>query len=294
MNRPMGVACIVAAQILAGSTYMMTATALQGFAPLALVFWTSAIAGLLLLPVSVSQWPYPRHLWPRLAVAGLMGYGASVVAATHGVRLSGPLTTGLLIGMQPVALVLLSAIWLKESLDVRKTAAVLMGLAGTAVLLRFDAWTSTQAFDGRSAGILLLVLAALLAAVRSLIAKTVLDQVKPLAYTGITTLLAVGPIAAAAWPQIGVADYALHRTSWAAMAYLAVVGTVGCRFLGCKALLHMPVSETAPYFFLQPFVGTFLGALWESRWLTARELTGGGLILAGAGLALDGVFRRPS
>jgi drug/metabolite transporter (DMT)-like permease len=290
MSRAKGVAFIVAAQVLAASTPTMAAKALQGFTPLALVFWTSVLGGLILLPAVVSQWASYRARWPLLAAAGVLGYGACVVASTTGVRLSGPMTTSLLSGLQPVALLLLSTAWLKEPLDGRKIAAVLLGLAGAAVLLNSS--FSARIFEGRSLGVLLLVAAALLAAVRSLLAKKALAAVSPLGFAGITTILAIAPIAAAAGPQINVSGLLAHKGAWAAMAGLAVVGTVGCRFLGCKALVHMPASETAPYFFLQPLAGALMGAAWESRWLSEHELAGGLLILAGAGLALGRALPR--
>lgn len=286
MNRR-GIAYIVTAQILAGTTYAVTAEALKGFSPLILVFCRTLIAGIMLLPVVIAERPYRRSDWLRLAAAGTLGSGTAMVFATTGLKLCGPAAAGLVGGMQPMAILVLSAFMLKESLTARKFTSVLLGIAGAMTLMGIGGSSALGLLNSHSKGILYMMIYAVLAAFLPVLAKPILGRVRPLAYTGITTLLALGPIAAAAWPQIRFSGSTIPLLSWVALIYLAVVGSIACRFLGCKALMHLPASEIAPYFFLQPLFGAFFGAAWEGRLLVPRELAGGALILAGVTLATN-------
>ena len=144
---------IAVSNILGGSTYAVTTVALKGFAEKDLILLRMALCALLFVPLA---WSGRKRLakatrgdWARMAAVGIFGYALPLALGTYGVKLSSATSASLLVGVEPVTIVLLSALFLGESLTGLKIISLILGLAG-ALLIAFQGLpTLSGAFSDR-------------------------------------------------------------------------------------------------------------------------------------------------
>lgn len=124
-----------------GLPYLLIKESVAGFSPVTVVFVRTAVAALLLVPVSLWRGellPVLRR-WPALLAFTAIEIGVPWVLLSHAeTRLSSSLA-GLLIGALPaVAALLVLVAGGDERLGPRRWSGVLVGFAGVAVLVGFD------------------------------------------------------------------------------------------------------------------------------------------------------------
>jgi drug/metabolite transporter (DMT)-like permease len=219
--------------------------------------------------------------WALMTAVGTFGYALPLALGNYGQTLSTASSAALFIGMEPVSIVVLSCLFLGESMTPLKLLSMVAGLAG-ATLIAFQGPPHFAALGGRLAGDLVLAAAGCCWALYTVIGKPVLARVEPLDYTAVTTVLCFLAVAAWTGPEISPSGWRAAATSaWLAIFYLAVVGS----FLGALfwnvVLRRVEPSRQANSIFLQPLVGVALGAGLLGDPLTCWTAAGGALVLAG-------------
>lgn len=278
---PVSFALLVTTNILGGSSYAATTYALRGFTPAEAAFWRTAIGCILFLFAGL---PALRRLrlstgeWLRLAAVGFFGYAFPLVVGNLGQHLSSATNASILIGVEPVSLILLSAVFLGEPLTLLKWGSVLCGFSGAALVVSQgrlpDFGSSTLRGD------LLLFLHGFCWALYSVIGKPLLKKIEPLAFTAVTTVFALVPISLAAWPSMSAGRAEpVGGSAVGGIVYLAVVVTFLSTSLWNKALQRVPASVMANFIFLQPLVGVLFGVLVQGERFSAWSAAGGAMIL---------------
>ena len=277
---------IAVSNILGGSTYAVTTEALKGFPEKDLILLRMALCAALFLPFA---WLGRRRLakatrgdWARIAAVGLFGYALPLALGTYGVKLSSATSASLLVGMEPVAIVLLSALFLGEALSGLKVVSLALGLSG-ALLIAFQGFpTLSGAFTNRLKGDLILATHGCCWALYSVLGKSALKRVDPLDFTAVTSIIGFLGVAAWAWPGTQPAAWhAVPLRAWLAMAYLAVAGGFLAVILWNVALKKVEASKVANFIFLQPGVGVLLGVGLQGDPMTAWSMAGGALVVGG-------------
>ena len=195
---------IAVSNILGGSTYAVTTAALKGFPEKDLLLLRMALCAALFLPLA---WRGRRRLvaasredWARIAAVGIFGYALPLALGTYGVKMSSATSASLLIGMEPVAIVLLSAAFLGESLTGLKIASLALGLAGATLIAFQGLPTFAGAFTDRLKGDMILAAHGVCWALYSVLGKSALKRVDPLDFTAATSIIGFLGVAAWAWP----------------------------------------------------------------------------------------------
>lgn len=276
---------VLAANFLGGSAYFATAFALKEFTPAQAAFWRTFFAAVLFLPFSIRglrRGSIATGDWLRMAAVGVFGYAAPLMVGNMGQDLSSATNASLLVAVEPISVIFLSAYFLGEAWTKPKVTSLVLSLFGSVliVLQGIPFWNAqiTPHFKGDA----LLFFHGFLWSLYTVIGKPVLRAVDPMTFTAITTVIAALPLAWAAgpWP-LGLETAPLAPPTLAAVAYLAVFST----FLGTltwnKALQMIPASQLANFIFLQPLVGTVSGVFLLKDSFTLWSACGGGLILLG-------------
>lgn len=277
---------IAVSNILGGSTYAVTTEALKAFAEKDLILLRMALCAILFLPF---VWLGRRRLtkatrgdWARIAAVGLFGYALPLALGTYGVKLSSATSASLLVGIEPVTIVLLSALFLGEALTGLTIISLILGLSG-ALLIAFQGFpTLSGVFTDRLKGDLILATHGCCWALYSVLGKSALKRVDPLDFTAITSV--IGFFGVAVWALPGVepsAWAAVPGAAWLAMTYLAVAGGFLAVILWNVALKKVEASKVANFIFLQPVVGVALGVGLQGDTLTGWSMAGGALVLGG-------------
>lgn len=273
-----------------GSTYLAIRVAVETMPPFALAAARFALAGGLLmgfLRLRGAAWPTSRQ-WRNAAVSGvflLLGGNGLVTWAEQTIPSS---ITALLIGAGPVFVVLVEWAWPGGTRPTALTfGAMLLGFAGVAWLAA--PWE--QASPGAGAGVASLDLGGVLAilaacvswAVGAIHGRHVREPAPPFVAAAAQMLagsVALGLVAVvrgefAAWDLAATAP-----RSWAAFAYLVLVGSLAGYSAFVWLMKHSTPARTATYAYVNPVVAVFLGWLLLDESVTARTLAASAVILA--------------
>lgn len=272
--------------ILGGSTYAVTTAALRGFSEKDLILLRMALCALLFVPMA---WSGRRRLakatrgdWARMLGVGLFGYALPLALGTYGVKMSSATSAALLVGVEPVTIILLSAVFLGEGLTGLKIASLILGLTG-AMLIAFQGLpTFSGAFSDRLKGDLILAFHGSCWALYSVLGKSALKRVNALDFTAITSI--IGFIGVGLWAAPGAAPSLWAEVPlryWLAMIYLAAAGGFLAVILWNVALEKVEASKVANFIFLQPVVGVLLGVFLQGDPFSGWSMAGGSLVLGG-------------
>jgi len=277
---------VALSNIIGGSTYAVTAAALKGFPEKDLMLLRMALCAVLFIPFA---WAGRRRLaaasredWTRMAVVGLFGFAFPLALSTYGLKLSTAASASLLLGMEPVTIVLLSAVFLGERMTGLKWLSLALGLIG-AMLVAFQGLpTSSVLFDSAVKGNLILAAHGCFWALYTVVGKSALERVDPMDFTAATSIIGFVGVAAWAWSGTTPSAWpAVPAASWLAMTYLAAAGGFLAVILWNIGLKKIEASRLANFIFLQPVVGVLLGVALQGDVLTGWSMAGGALVLGG-------------
>jgi drug/metabolite transporter (DMT)-like permease len=236
----------------------------------------SLAAALLLVVMAVRRLPVPRgRALTGALLYGALNFGAAFALAYYAlVRLHAGLGQTLL-ALVPLATLLLAVAQRQERLRAAAVIGTLLALAGVAVI--------SQAPSGGSVplGSLLAALASAVCIAQAAVLVRRFPAVHPVTMNavGMTTgaaLLLVGSVLAGE-PRL----LPQRTTTWAAVGYLVVVGSVVVFVLYLVVLRYWAASRAAYGFVLIPFVTVVLSAWLDDEPLGPGLLLGGLLVLAG-------------
>tara|TARA_B110000977_G_scaffold180813_1_gene240901 strand:+ start:458 stop:1360 length:903 start_codon:yes stop_codon:yes gene_type:complete len=169
--------------------------------------------------------------------------------------------------LAPIYVTIGAAVFLGERLAARRIVAVLLGLAGAAIILR-------PGFREVSDGHLAMLMAAVVFAGSYLLAKIMADEVKPGVVVGLLSVfvtIGLAPFAFADWVTPNARELAF-------LAGVAVFATAG-HYTMTLAFAAAPMTVTQPVTFLQLIWATLLGALWFGEAVDIWVILGGIVIL---------------
>jgi drug/metabolite transporter (DMT)-like permease len=208
-------------------------------------------------------------------VFGALNIGAAFALAYYAlVRLHAGFGQ-IVLALVPLATLLLAVVWRQERLRVGAVVGTLFALAGIAVMSRAPLRTDVPAVSVVAAVGSALCVAQAAVLVRRFPAVHPVTMNAVGMATGAALLLSG---AAAAGEPLVLPERA---ATWAALAYLVVVGSVVVFVLYLVVLARWSASRTAYTFVLIPFVTVVLSAWLDDEPLGAALVLGGLLVLAG-------------
>jgi drug/metabolite transporter (DMT)-like permease len=224
-----------------------------------------------------------------LVTMAVLGYALPLVLGSYGLRRSTATNAALLIGTEPLGVVLLSALVLGESLTRARTIALVLGIVGATVLVTNGIPFLTVTYALHPVGDLLLVAHGFAWAVYTVAAKGLLARHDPLAVSTASLLIALPFLIppAAMEARTFAWDPSQLPPALAAAVALGLAVSAGMTILWNIALQTLDASRMAGLIFLQPLTGMLLGTVLLGESLTPYGLAGGSLILAGVYLLAD-------
>lgn len=273
----------IIANTLGGSSYLGQKLALTGFPPGMVVALRMAISLPLLFAFAPKGWAKDagRDDWIRMAFIGVFGLAAPHLVGVHGLRETETLNAALLIGLEPVAIVLFSALFLREKISGKQAIGMCAAIAGATLVVSKGELTKIGV-DPASRGNLLLALAAVLWAIYTVGAKPTLARVSPLGFTAATSAISLCVLVPAAALELPSVDWnrALTPVPILAVLGLAIFISFLHSVLWNTSLRGIRASQMAALIFLQPITGCLIGLLIGEP-MPAATIIGGLLVFAG-------------
>lgn len=273
-------AALVAAMFLWGFAFIGTKIALLSFSPIALMFYRFAIAAVLFfLYFLIKGFPrFTRKQHFQLFIISFFEPGLYFALETYGLRLTSASKGSLIIASVPIAVLILSRIFLKEKISIRGAAGIVLSILGIAVLVlggnARDILANSSLF-----GDLLVLGAAVAAACYILLARDLGRSVSAVGITGFQVFYGAAFFAPFYFFGKGQASPVLPA-SVLALGFLAVGATIGA-FLSYNYALGRISASRASIFINGIPVVTALGAwIILGETLTPLQILGAAVVIA--------------
>ena len=283
---PRVLAAALLAQALGGLTSVWTKLALDGLGPWTLVFARQLLGlpFLLALAQISRREPRRRARWSARDVGMLLllswaGFALPQVLLAHGIERSTAVSSSLLTPLEPIGIVLGSALWLSEGLPRARVIALLLGTLGASMIVVQDGLSPEF---GDAFGDALIAIGHLSWAIYTLAAKPLLERHDEGRVSLLGVALTLPPLALLASGESLDPARALPALVWVLL--LAALSTAACTWLWNWALHRMRAGTMGVLIFVQPVVGVAAGTLGLGERTGALALLGTLAILAGVTL----------
>ena len=277
-----------------GSSYLFIKIALEGHvAPAEIVLGRLIMATAVLYLVARAQGlrlPRSGCTWRAFAVMGLVGTAAPFSLISWGETRIDSSLAAILNATVPIATVLLAHFWTRdERLTIGRVAGVLIGFAGVVVLAGNAA---VGAHSGALLGVLALLLSSVCYGIANIFARGAFRGVSPVVASTGQMLLGTVFMAVPGATATLSARQAPAPGALAAVAALALLGTVGAYLLYYRLLLRVGPTRTSLTTYLLSAFAVVYGALFLHEAITVRFLIGFALIVLGV-VVVNGHIRPP-
>lgn len=219
-------------------------------------------------------WPRGRSL-ASIAAMGALGYVGQSICYFVALQHAQASLVALLLYLYPAFVTVLAAITLGERITRVKGAALVLCLAGSALMVGGG--------RGEPLGIALGLAAAVVYSIYIVVGARVTRGVDPLATTAVVCLsaAAVFVVASLVRTAAGMPPHLPSTFSaWAALAAIALVSTVTAMLAFFAGLTRLGAARTSMLSTLEPVVTVALAAVLLGETLTAMQWAGGAAVLA--------------
>lgn len=268
-----------------GVSFVATKAVVAHISPLALVFARTVLGTTLLLALLASRGQGllpPRDTWRALAGLGFVGIAFHQLLQAWALTLTTAVNTGWLIGLTPVWSALFAAWRLRERLGLRKVAGLVMGFAGTVLIVTRGRFGPETLALPTARGDLLILASTLNWAFYTVIGHALIRRLGPTRATAGAMLaggLMLSPLFLLqhTWREFGH----LSPAVWGAVLFLGVA----CSGLGYLfwygALERVEASRVAALLYLEPLVTLGAAVVVLGEPVVATTVAGGVLLVGG-------------
>jgi drug/metabolite transporter (DMT)-like permease len=257
--------------------------------PIALAFWRWLFALLLILPFGlprvIAQWNEIRSRWKILAMVALFSVTAYNTLLYVALTSTTAVNASLVSAAIPVAIVLLSRLWLGEAVGLRQSAGIAISLAGVVIVIARGEPDNLATLGLRSGDFW--VLAAVVSwAIYSVLLRKHPSRLSPLALLTVQMMLGwlflvplylweltTGQVASLTWQSVGL------------IAFVAIFPSILAYHLWNQGVAKLGANLAGQYTYLIPVFTALLAVLFLDeafRWFHAAGLVAivGGIRLA--------------
>lgn len=235
----------------------------------------------LLIPFFEVRWPRRMMDYVHLGIVGILIHGmylGGVFSAIHRGVDSG--LSAVIVGLQPLATVLLSAIWLGENISRTKIAGMLVGFIGIVIVIG-DRGIGVSGIDAQ--GLILCIVALFAIAVGTIYQKRYCTQLDLLSGVCIQYIATAGFLMVLAF-SLETREVAWTPQFVTALVWLVLVLSIGAVLLLMWLIRHGEAGKIASLFYLvPPFVTIEAWFLFEEK---LSLIAIGGIALCVAGVAI--------
>lgn len=223
--------------------------------------------------------------WPRIIACACFGMVINMLVFFKGLSLSTPINSSVVITISPVLLLVLSALFLKERITVRKAIGIGMGLTGALVLILFGLKVQPNA-PNIPLGNLLFIINATSYSVYLILVKPLVSKYSSITLMKLFFLFAILINLPIGFTEFTAVDW--FNLPFDAICKLAfvVVGTTFLTYLfNIYALKQLSPSTIGAFIYLQPVLAVLFAVLLGADTLTPIRIVAAVLIFLGVYLS---------
>ena len=258
--------------------------------PLAFTFWRYLL--MLALAWAVLAWQRRRSGmrvtvdapdYPRLALAGILGFSLYMVLSIVGVSETTAFSNALMIALAPLFTAILLFFWRMERIRPIQVAGMLISLVGVVIFLADKARAGVGI---ATLGDLLSLLAAFFYAAYTVSLKPLLGRYPATVVTAYTLSIGAVPVLWLSAPALLVQDWGrVDLAGWSVLLWASIFPVYVAWTAWSWATARAGVARTNAFLYLVPVVSGVVAALLLAEPFGPVKLVGAGLALSGLVLA---------
>jgi len=199
----------------------------------------------------------------RMALCGLFGVALNQLFFFNGLNLTSSINTGIIMTINPILVVILSYLILKEKITWRKSVGILIGATGAILLTLTGASGATDS----AIGDLFVFINAASYAMYLVLVKPLMSRYKPV--TVITYVFTFGLLYVVLYPpslmEVSQMDFsAISGSEWGVIAFVIVGVTFLTYLLTVYGLQYVSPAVSSAYIYLQPVLVMFFAVIFSS------------------------------
>jgi len=277
---------VLTANVLYGINYIAAKEAVAHLHPFGLAVYR-AIGPLLLLLLLHKALPAqkvePRDYW-KLAIAGLIGVSINQTLLVAGLLYTSSSNASIIMTSNPILVLLISAIFLKYKITLRKSIGIVIGISGALIVILSKGKISfaEDSFKGD-----------LLIATNGLMYAIYLAWINPLMkkYDPITVMRwmfifgSVFIVLFGGQKALNAEYHTFSAGTWAAIGFVVIGATFFTYFLNIYGLKHISPTSVSVYIYIQPVIASGLALFLNMEKFSAIKLFAFILVATGVYLA---------
>jgi drug/metabolite transporter (DMT)-like permease len=287
-------AMLITANVLWSLNYATTKYAFGAWQPLAFALTRFAVAGLAF--AAFVRWRegslrVHRRDVPLVLAAAATGILLNQLTFNYAVEYTSAGNVALILASAPAFAALFATALRHEHVRVRHYAAVGVSVLGVAIVIQGGSGIAGVSLRGD----LLAVGAAVTWAAYAVMLRPLFARYSAARLSALMMVLGGAMLIPFGLPQAVHQDWgSINRLSWSAWAYSAIFPLVVTNLLYFRSLRRIGASRATLYMYLQPFLGALFAALLLGEQVTAVQIVGGVVIVAGvsAGQLVPGATVR--
>ena len=291
MGEAAGVLAAMLSSALGGTAIGATRFVVGAIDPLTLGAFRYGIGFLVLLPIALLRrdaWPHVRD-WPGVVALGLLFFAVFPALFNASLIFTTAARGALALSTLPLLTMLAGALLGVERLAARKSAGVLLAIAGVAMALL--AGLATAPADAWR-GDLLMIAAAVCMAFYNVWSRPFIARSAPITYATLGMGAGGAMLSAIGWARGGFeAVGRFGAPQWGAVFYLGVIGAAATFFLWSYALGRTTPTRVAVSVTVNPITAAIFGAVLLNEPIRASVVLG--LVAVLAGIAIATTARDP-
>ena len=239
----------------------------------AILFW---LVGLLGPKEKIQKQHYARIFW-----AAFFGMGVNMLAFFYGLNLTTPINASVMMVTSPMVTLLLTVIFLKEKLHLKRVLGLLVGFSGTVLMIVYGKGDVTSAPNPLLGNFLILINASAFACYLVIVKK--LTQIyHPFTFIKWMYTLGVFMVLPFGLPEVLEMPFSTIPTSgYLSIAYVVVFVTFGTYLLNIYAIKVLKPTTVAVFVYFQPLLATIIAVILGTDTIDLVKIIAACLIFCG-------------
>ena len=221
----------------------------------------------------------------KLMLLGVFGVALNQLMFIKGLYESKPINASIIMILNPIFVIILEILFLKEKLPPIRLAGIVSGTIGASLLLLFGKEISVHQGD------IMILINCISWAIYMVMVKPLM--VKYRTTTVVRWVFAFGALYVLpfGWPELQLFNpHAVSLTAWFCIAYVIVASTFIAYFLNTYALAELSPSIASTYIYLQPLIAAGIAVSMKQDSIDTRKVLSAVFIIFG--IYLVGLSRK--
>lgn len=216
----------------------------------------------------------------KFAFIGLVIIFGRIYLMLFGMNYTSPIDGSIIATLNPILIMVFSAILIKEKITVKRTFGIILGLAGALTLILSESKGGLH--GGRMLGNLLIMVSILFSAFNTVFVKKFIAKYNPFTLLGWSMLIGTVvafPFFAKDLFEIKTSHW--NHEMWLEVGYITIIGTIVATALAYYPLKRVSATSASMYAYAQPIAATSLAVLRGQDTITTITIISAAMIFGG-------------